>query len=152
MIAVMTDPATNQPVGIHRTFLAPDGRGKAQLDTPRMMMGHAGVIRLTSDQDVTHGLGICEGIETGLAIIQHADWKPVWSTTSANGIRSFPVLGGIECLTIFADHDPVNRSGKQPGVDSARQCAARWQAAGREVIIQQPPLGTDWDDALKVAS
>ena len=30
------------------------------------MLGHAGIIRLSPDDEVELGLGICEGIETGL--------------------------------------------------------------------------------------
>jgi putative DNA primase/helicase len=47
MVALMTDPATAEPCGIHRTFLASDGRGKAPGPMPqKMMAGNAGVIRL----------------------------------------------------------------------------------------------------------
>jgi hypothetical protein len=164
MIGVMTDPVTNEPVGVHRTFLAPDGNGKARIPLPpdengeikfasaKMTLGRGvipGVIRLTADEDATQGLGICEGIETGLAIIQHAGWKPIWKVSGTSGMASFPVLAGIECLTVFADHDAPRLDGKQPGLDSARECAARWQSAGREVEIKLPPPGMDWDDSFK---
>ena len=35
-----------------------------------MMLGSQGVVRLSIDEDVTLGLGICEGIEDGLAVLQ----------------------------------------------------------------------------------
>ena len=137
MIALMTDVVTGDPCGVHRTFLAPDGSGKAAVDKPKMMLGPAGVIRL--DEPIGEGLGVAEGIETTLSIIQTIGWRPVWAAGSRGGIEGFPVLPG-HCLTIFADSD-------LPGLTAARSCAARWAAADREVWIQVPPPGADWNDA-----
>ncbi len=149
MLALMVDPETGKPCGVHRTYLQPDGSGKADVSPAKMMLGDAGVMRLVPDEEVATGLGIAEGIETSLAIMQHTGWAPVWATGSAGGIARFPVLAGIEALTIWADHDLVNpKTGKRPGLDAADKCAARWYAAGRTVTIQSPPEGTDWLDAL----
>ncbi len=142
MLALMTDPVTNRPLGVHRTFLASAGRGKAAGRT-KMMVGHAGIIRLVPDNGVTRGLGVAEGIETSLAVMQHAGWLPVWACASAGGISRFPVLGGIEALTIFTDRDD-----KGAGFAAAKACAERWVAAGREATIALPPGGTDWLNAL----
>ena len=141
MLALMTHPQTGCPSGIHRTFLKADGSGKADMTPAKMMLGGAGIIRLTNE--VTAGLGIAEGIETALAIMQHTGWSPVWAAGSAGAIAKFPVLAGVECLTIFADADD-----KGAGLDAAHACARRWFAAGREATVQQPPAGTDWLDAL----
>src|SRR5262249_46048719 len=48
VVALMTDPVTNDPVGIHRTYLNAEG-GKFD----RKMLGHQGVVRIT-DPDVTY--------------------------------------------------------------------------------------------------
>jgi putative DNA primase/helicase len=142
MVALMRDTVTNEPTGVHRTFLKPDGSGKADMpdgSNPRKMLGSAMVVKLTSDEDVTTGLGITEGIETGLAIMA-AGWRPVWAALSAGGIKRFPVLAGVECLTIFADADPT-------GLAAAQACQAHWTAAGRECLIVIPPHhGTDWNN------
>ncbi len=143
MVALMTTPETNQPCGVHRTFLRPDGAGKAETGTPKMMAGTAGIIRLSPDDEVTLGLGICEGIETGLALLTIAGWSPVWSCASAAGIAKFPVLRGVDCLTIFADRDD-----KGAGLRAARECAGRWRDACCEAIIELPPHGHDWLSAL----
>lgn len=142
MVALMTNPVTAEPCGVHRTFLRPDGHGKAD-GQAKMMIGNAGVVRLVADAEVTMGLGIAEGIETALAVMQLAGWSPIWAACSASGIAKFPVLAGIECITIFTDRDD-----KGAGLNSARECAARWHEAGRGAIISQPPDGTDWHDAL----
>ena len=142
MVALMTDPVTAEPCGAHRTYIRPDGSGKAD-GTAKMMIGRAGIVRLVPDDEVTLGLGICEGIETSLAIIQRARWSPVWACGSAGAIAKFPVLAGIETLTIFPDLDD-----KGAGINAARQCAERWQADGKAVAIAKPPHGRDWHDAL----
>jgi len=141
IVALMTDPVTAEPSGVHRTFLLPDGSAKAFGKDSRMMLGRAGIIRLSPDDEVTEGLGICEGIETGLAIMA-AGWRPIWAAGSIAAVRSFPVLGGIECLTIFADPKPHE-------VDGARACARRWSEAGREAIVHIPSGSGDWNDVLK---
>jgi hypothetical protein len=144
MLALMTDPVTGEPCGVHRTFLAPDGAGQAPEgpngEPSKMMAGRAGVVRLVLDQEATTCLGVAEGIETALAVMQRCGWRPVWAATSAGAIRAFPVLPGVECLTVFADAD-------SPGIGAARACCRRWAAAGREAMWRAPPEG-DWDDAL----
>jgi len=140
MVALMTDPVTAEPCGLHRTFLLPDGSGKAPVERVRMMLGKAGVIRLSPDDEVELGLGICEGIETGLAILA-AGWRPVWACGSLRGLENFPVLGGIECLTVFADP-------KEQEIAGARACADRWADAGRESVLRIP-RGGDWNDVLR---
>jgi putative DNA primase/helicase len=140
MVALMTDPATGGPCGVHRTLLRADGGGKAD-GTAKMMLGNAGVIRLVPDEDVTLGLGVAEGIETALSVMKGFGWRPVWAATSAGGIRAFPVLPGVECLTVFADPE-------EAGMAAAEACADRWQAAGREARICHPPAG-DFNDLVR---
>lgn len=141
MLALMTDPATGEPCGVHRTFLAPDGRGKAS-GQAKMMAGNAGVVRLIPDEAVAAGLGIAEGIETALRVMQGFGWSPVWAATSAGSIARFSVLAGVEALTIFADGD-------KSGQDAARVCAERWEAAGREATMFLASAGEDFDDSAR---
>jgi len=98
------------------------------------MLGKVGVIRLSPDEEVTQGIGICEGIEDGLAILL-SGWAPIWCATSAGAIAKFPVLSGIEALTIFADPDAN-------GMKAAGECAERWRAADRECLVSAPCLGS----------
>lgn len=125
VVALMTDPVSNEPIGIHRTFLDADG---AKLQ--RKMLGRQGVVRLSPDEEVTMGLGITEGVEDGLAVLL-SGWAPVWAATSAGAIARFPLLAGIEALTIFSDADSA-------GMQSAATCRDRWLSAGREVAIAAP--------------
>lgn len=141
MLALMTDPATGEPCGVHRTFLRPDGTGKAP-GQAKMMAGHAGIIRLVPDAEVASALGFAEGIETSLQVMQGFGWAPVWAATSAGGIARLPVLPGIEALTLFADGDAA-------GQRAAEACAERWQEAGREVTLCLAPAGEDFDDSAR---
>jgi hypothetical protein len=125
IIALMTDATTGQPTGVHRTFIASDGT-----KVSRKMLGRQGAIRLSPDKEVTEGLGLAEGLEDGLAVLL-SGWRPVWVTGSAGALARFPILIGIEALTIFADADG-------PGLNAARGCKARWVEAGAEVVIRSP--------------
>ena len=58
-------------------------------------------------------------------------------------MANFPVLPGIEALTILVDND-ANQAGQR----AAEQCAHRWRDAGREVIrLMRRDLG-DLNDAV----
>ncbi len=140
MVALMTDPLTNEPVGIHRTFLAADGSGKAT-GTVKQMLGRAGIIRLVRDEAVTVGLGIAEGIENALCVMQRDYWSPVWACGSAGAVAKFPLLAGIETLTVFPDLDDAGA-----GIGAARTCMTRWIDADRQAQSIRPPNGRDWCD------
>lgn len=140
MVALMSDPETGEPCGAHVTYLRPDGSGKAGGERVKVMLGRAGCIRLTPDAEVTVGLGLAEGIETSLSVMQAFGWRPVWAATSAGAIARFPLLSGLDALTVFADAD-------EAGLAAARRCAERWADAGREAHIAAPPSG-DFNDHL----
>lgn len=119
VVALMTGAVSGEAIGIHRTFLDADG---ARVE--RKMLGRQGVVRLSPNSEVAMGLGICEGLEDGLAVML----SPIWAATSAGAIARLSVVNGIEALTIFADADA-------PGMQAAQTCSARWRAAGREARI-----------------
>lgn len=87
-------------------------------------------------------LAIAEGIENALTTSQIIGWGPVWSAGTQSEIARLPLLPFIEALTIFADADDNG-----VGLKAARLCAERWTNAGREVLIQIPPSGKDWNAA-----
>jgi putative DNA primase/helicase len=137
MVALVRAPGDRVPMGIHRTELGSDG---SKID--RKMLGpcHGGVVMI-SPHDADTGVGICEGIETGLAVIQLGG-GPVWASLSAGSLGAFPLLGGVPKLTIFADNDSA-------GLEAAQKCARRWVGFGVEVNIQAPKeKGSDFADAL----
>ena len=124
IVALMVDPRTGEFTGVHRTFLNADGSKRE-----RKMLGRKGVICLSRIEDVTTRLGICEGLEDGLALLL-AGCGPIWVACDAGGVARFPILNGIEALTIFADND-------EAGIRAAKECARRWYGTG-EVRIKVP--------------
>ena len=149
LCAKITDAVTNAPLSLHFTRLASDGRGKAGTEQDKLLLsGHRkrdGVVRLWPNEAVTCGLAIAEGLESALAA-SHLH-TPVWAAIDASNLAQFPVLAGVDALTIFADHDNI-------GIIAAKACARRWHSAGREVRIRAPRVfGTDAADvAREVAS
>ncbi|MBX5462975.1 MAG: toprim domain-containing protein [Steroidobacteraceae bacterium] len=135
LCARVTDAVTARPLSLHFTRLAPDGRSKAGTGRDKLLLaGHrkrGGVIRLWPDEAVTYGLGIAEGIETALAAARL--YTPVWACIDAGNLAALPVLPGIECLAIYADHDDA-------GTRAAQECARRRKAADREVVIYRPRM------------
>jgi hypothetical protein len=145
MLALLRDAITDQPCGIHRTALKPDGSGKADMpdgSSPKKMLGRAkgAAIKIDPDHAVTCGLHIAEGIESALAA-RRFGYAPIWAVGSAGAIADMPVLVGIEALTIIHDTDEAGRR-------AAEACAGRWEAAGAEVLIASALGGGDANDAL----
>jgi putative DNA primase/helicase len=140
MVALFRDVASNEPCGIHRTFL--DGEGR-KLD--RKMLGRArcAAIKLDADETVSLGLHIGEGLETCLAA-RLAGFRPVWALGSAGGISAFPVLAGIEAITVLGE---VNDGGANHR--AAQVCAARCIEAGQEAFIVAPLVGGDLNDVWR---
>ena len=139
IVALMTDPVTAKPTGaISRTYLDDNLRkiGKAK------SLGTGGrVVRLSRDEDVLEGIHVGEGLETALSAMA-LGLRPTWALGSKGEIAKFPVLPGVEALTILAEPDA--------GAE-VEACASRWHAAGREVFINRPMIGKDLNDAIRGA-
>jgi hypothetical protein len=143
IVALMTDPVTNEPLGIHRTFLNRDG---TKLD--RKMLGPSGVVRLWPDEAVTTSLVLGEGVETTLAAAIHVEHRgallrPAWAAGSASAVAKFPVLTAIETLTVLIDND-AGKAGENAGVE----CADRYRKARRRVVLLIPPA-KDFNELVK---
>ena len=106
------------------------------------MLGRAkhAAIKLDADEDVTLGLVIGEGLETGLAA-QLAGFRPVWALGSASAIAAFPVLPGIEAINILGEIDDSGANHR-----ATKVCSARWTEAGQEAFIITPLCGGDLAD------
>jgi putative DNA primase/helicase len=140
MIGLYRDIKTNQPKAIHRTALTSDGK---KIDRKALGPKAGCAIKLTPDEEVSQGLTIAEGIQTGLAGMA-LNFRPTWVLGDAVAIAKFPVLAGIECLSILVDND---RSGT--GQASALECSRRWTAMGREVFRVVPTMvGADMADVI----
>lgn len=141
MIAAMRAIDGDAITGIHRTRLTDAG---AKVDRRMLGIAAGAAVKLDDDDAVTMGLAIGEGVETCQAARQ-LGFRPAWALGSAGAIAAFPVLPGVEALTLLAENDPTNAK----AVDT---CGARWHAAGREVIVVEPASGSDILDALRGAA
>src|SRR5262249_26472682 len=126
MVALVTHGVDGAPMGIHRTFLAHDGSGKAPVDPEQMTLGpcRGGVVRLAEPGSM---LMVGEGIETCLSVMQ-ATGNPAWSALSTSGLRGLDLPHDIRDVAVLADGD-------DPGEAAARDCAWRWRREGRRVRI-----------------
>jgi len=129
-------------VGVHRTFLAPDGTGKAALDPNKMSLGNIRGAAIALGPIATK-LAVSEGIETGLSFMQ-ATGIPTWAALSAGGLQTLILPPEVREVLIAADPDPV-------GLKAARVAAQRWHDEGRIVRIVQPPEGTDFNDLARAS-
>jgi hypothetical protein len=139
MVALVTLGADGKPIGIHRTFLARNGDGKAPVDPVKMMLGpcRGGAVRLGPIGD---GLMVGEGIETCLAAMQ-ASGRSAWAALSTSGLRALGLPHEVREVIVLADGD-------DPGEAAAQDCAWRWKQEGRRARIARPPQGTDFNDLL----
>ena len=123
-----------------RTFINPDAtRDERKFTGPTK----GAAIMLDAFDAVTTGLHAGEGLET-VATARQLGLRPAWALGSSGALASFPVLGGVECLTLLAEHDAASERVVQA-------CAERWHAAGREVLINRPIGGKDLNDAIRGA-
>ena len=115
---------TRTLMGVHRTYLADDGASKAEVAKAKKMLGSAkgGAVRLAP---VADRLGIAEGIETALSVMQ-ADGIATWAALSATGMKEIIIPPNVREVVIYADNDaPDPKTGIEPGQQAALALASR---------------------------
>ena len=139
LIAAVTDGAGGLQ-GVHRTWLAPDGKGKAAVKTQRRAMGHllGNAVRLTPHDEI---LVVGEGIETMLSMREAAPGLPVWAALSSGHLGAVLLPEGLQRLYIAIDRDPA-------GQRAAERLSARAIEAGIGFQVLEPRLG-DFNDDLR---
>lgn len=147
LIAAVTDPE-GHITGVHRTYLAPDGSGKAQVATPRRAMGSllGNGVRFGFDaQPETGGdvIAAGEGIETMLSLRMLMPLMPMIAALSAAHLGGLLIPSAVRRLYIAADADGAGR-------DGTRRLGARAREAGVEALMLRSCLG-DFNDDLRRA-
>lgn len=96
-------------VSLHRTYLDPNGNGKAPIPDPKRLMSpptpgllRGAAIRLFEAKET---LGVAEGVETALACHIATGGLPVWATVTANGMEALKVPEAVKRVVIFGDND-----------------------------------------------
>jgi hypothetical protein len=138
MIAAVTD-LTGKVTGVHRTWLARDGGGKAPVDTQRKAMGellgHA--VRFGVVKEV---MAAGEGIETVLSLRQALSKMPMVAALSAGHLAALHFPTDLRRLYIVRDSDAA-------GDDARDSLIARAHEAGIEALTLSPMAG-DFNDDL----
>ena len=139
MIAAVTD-LSGVITGAHRTWLAPDGFGKALVDTPRRAMGrllgHA--VRFGAADEV---LSVGEGIETMLSLRCALPAMPMAAALSANHLAALLLPPKLCRLYIARDVDAA-------GDKALAALNERAKAAGIEALALSPRRG-DFNEDLR---
>jgi len=139
--------ANGEAVTLHRTYLH-EGRKLMAPDAKKVLCaGFSGAaVRLGDPGDE---LALCEGIETGIAVML-ATGKPVWSALSAGNLEKVLIPDAVRQVCIYADNDA---GGDFTGQASAFALARRLVREGIQdtaprsvrVFLPKNP-GTDWAD------
>jgi hypothetical protein len=146
IIALMRDPTTDVPVGIHRIGLRQDNGAVLKID--RRALGRMGVVKLWP-MNGGGQLVVGEGIETTLAAATRISYRnapltPAWSAVAKGGLRRLPVLPHVRELILLVDHDE-NGEGQR----TAEQCRQIWKPAGRTTVPLIPKQkGWDFNDVV----
>lgn len=139
LLARVTDLDGHQ-TGTHRTWLSPDGSGKAQVDTQRKAMGDL------SGHGVRFGIGAQvqaagEGIETMLSIRSALPDLAAVAALSAAHLGSLLMPDTLRRFYIARDND-------EAGEAMAATLATRAEGVGIEAVVLVPTLG-DFNDDLR---
>ena len=131
-------------LAVHRTYLRPDGSGKADVEPAKAMLGIAagGAVRVA---EAGNALVVAECIETALSLASGLLSRPttIWAALSTSGMAGLRLPDGFpHRLTIAADGDP-------PGHAAAHKLAERASALGWTVSLLPAPQGQDWNDVLQ---
>ena len=132
MIATVTD-LDGSITGAHRTWLSPDGDGKAPVASPRRAMGellgHA--VRFGVARDV---MAVGEGIETVLSLRGAMPTMPMAAALSAAHLAAIVLPPALSRLYIARDDDAA-------GEGACRTLVERARARAIEAIVLSPAQG-----------
>ncbi len=144
LIAAVTDPA-GTITGVHRTWLDPDGDGKAQVDDPRRALGGllGNAVRFGFPlRGPVSVMAAGEGLESILSLSHVMPGMPMAAALTANHLAAFDLPTSCVRLYIAADADAAGRNGIE-------RLSRRAQARGILPLVLAPELG-DFNDDLRL--
>ncbi|MBA4800099.1 MULTISPECIES: toprim domain-containing protein [Hyphomicrobiales] len=139
IVASVTDLDGKQ-TGAHRTWLSPDGSGKAPVETPRRAMGdllgHGARFGVAGEV-----LAAGEGIETVLSPRQVLPHMPMLAALSAAHLAAILFPATLRRLYVLRDRDPAGDSARDSLIDRAASVGIQ--------AIPVSPVGEDFNDDLR---
>ena len=127
---------------VHRSYLRPDGSGKASVEPNKMMLGpvRGGAVRLA---DRPGPLTVAEGIESAASLPSLLpETGPIWAALSTSGMAALRLPETPGEMIVAVD-------GETAGREAGRALAQRATAAGWRVRIADPGDGLDFNDLLQ---
>lgn len=146
---VATYAGDPKAITLHRTFLRPDGKAKAEMNAPRKIfpceLVDGACVAATGYGGTLSTMGIAEGIETAMAASLMFGNIPVWASINAGMMAKWEPPAHIDHLYIFGDND-ANYTGQA----AAYALARRMKMKKIEFVEVQIPsvIGQDWNDVL----
>ena len=131
-------------VAIHRTFLRPDGRGKANMAEPKWMLGNPGSGAVRWGGVPTDGvLRLAEGVEDAASVMNMLGAGLfVWPVLGIERYQAVAIPESIHTVVIYSQH----------GGEAARaieRAIPHLTAHGRQLVVKPPPHAGDWNDLLR---
>lgn len=141
-MVALVENVRGEGVGIHRTYLRPDGSGKADVEPAKAMLGpcRGGAVRFSRDREA---MAVSEGIESALSFAVSTRISTL-ATLSTAGMKAvgLPSLPLASSLVVACDNDPA-------GILAGRTLAHRAEGEGRAArVIFPPDAGEDFNDLL----
>ncbi|AKM06119.1 DUF7146 domain-containing protein [Pelagerythrobacter marensis] len=127
--------------GIQRTYLAADGRGKADVPAPKLSLGRVsgGAIRLAP---IANNIVVCEGLEDGLSLRQELGVS-VWVAAGSAMLRSMRFPDPVREVAVGGDNDNAGR-------EAAAKAAEAFALRGLASSVFFPPVPfKDFNDNLR---
>ncbi|NBB41706.1 hypothetical protein GVN23_21770 [Sphingobium yanoikuyae] len=131
-------------VAIHRTFLAPDGRDKADFEEPKRMLGNPGVGAVRWGGTPLDGiLRLAEGVEDAASVMNMlGPSRFVWPVLGIERYQAIAIPESVHTVVIYSQH----------GREAARaieRATPHLTANGRQLAVKPPPHAGDWNDLLR---
>lgn len=161
MIALMSNPK-GEGRAVHRTWLRPDGGGKAELPdgmgarkiwpagwrgcVVRISKGDGGLTPEEAGRQGKRGpLVLTEGIEDALAVAIALPAYRVWAAGTLGNLGHVPILPCVSRVIVAADNDWT----KPQAIAALDKALIALRAHGRPVAVARSPKGKDMNDLLK---
>ncbi|HXF44939.1 MAG TPA: toprim domain-containing protein [Burkholderiaceae bacterium] len=143
---------------VHRTWLKPDGSGKADVaPVKKVWPSYAGLViplwrgasNLSVRDAIASGLRetlvLTEGIEDGLSAVVANPEHRVWAAISLNNLANVPIPECIDGIIVHRQRDWHNLQ----AVAAFEAAIGKLEATGRPVAIVEALAGKDLNDTLR---